>query len=500
MSDNPKSRPSFSPASRWRIGFDVALRTVLVVAVAVMANYLATRVYHRFHWSSQTQTALSSHTLSALRSLTNRVDVTLYYDRTADFYPDIVALLNEYRAANKNISVRTVDYLRDPGEAEIIKEKYQQHFMSSSDTNVVIFDCGGIVRVFPGDKLTTSKTTLTGWHARPDNPDQRVPEFERHVVSFNGEQAFTSILLALANPQPLKAFFLQGHGEVSLTDSGQRGFLKFAAVLQENSISVENLDWVGAGVPADCDLLVIAAPNQAFKEVELQQIAQYLREGGKLLMLFGYSAQGHPTGLETLLKTWGIGVADDVARDFKYSTTSQGYDMMLNQFGRHPVVDSLSQTLLQLYFPRPILNLNSGGQPANAPQVDVLFGTSAGGTLMIDRNAPPGHYPLACAVEQKPVAGVSNPRGSTRIVVVGDATFLGNVLIDSGGNRDFLNNAVNWLCDRPMLLSGVGPRPVTNFRLQITQHQQRQLTWLLLGVLPGVVLVLGWFVWLVRRK
>jgi ABC-type uncharacterized transport system involved in gliding motility auxiliary subunit len=155
---------------------------------------------------------------------------------------------------------------------------------------------------------------------------------------------------------------------------------------------------------------------------------------------------------------------------------------------------------LQVYTPRPIFDLYGNSPPANAPEVDVLFGTTSQGALMIDKNEPPHNYPLACAVEQKPVAGVTNPRGNTRIVVVGDATFVGNTMIDAGGNRDFLESAVNWLCDRPLMLTGVGPRPVTNFRLHITQHQQRQLDWLLLGALPGAVLILGWFVWLVRRK
>jgi len=41
---------------------------------------------------------------------------------------------------------------------------------------------------------------------------------------------------------------------------------------------------------------------------------------------------------------------------------------------------------------------------------------------------------------------------------------------------------------------------VTELRLQITQHQQQQLRWLLLAALPGGVLLLGWLVWLVRRK
>ena len=306
------------------------------------------------------------------------------------------------------------------------------------------------------------------------------------------------MLLALANPQPLKAYFLQGHGEPSLTDSGNVGYQKFASVLAQNYITNTNLNWVGnAGVPMDCNLLIIAAPDHALSEAELQQIGQYLREGGRLLVLFNYASQGHPTGLEEILKSWGVGVVDDIAQDADHTISTR--DIVVDQFGHHPVVNSLSQVQLQLYLPRPIIKLPPN-QSANAPQVDELFATSAGGTLLGNRNEPPHNYPLACAVEQKPVAGAANPRGNTRIVVVGDSVFLGNYYIDSGGNRDFLNAAVNWLCDRSPLLEGIGPRPVTEFRLQITQHQQRQLRWLLLAALPGGVLVLGWLVWLVRRK
>ena len=73
-------------------------------------------------------------------------------------------------------------------------------------------------------------------------------------------------------------------------------------------------------------------------------------------------------------------------------------------------------------------------------------------------------------------------------------------MIDSGGNRDFLNAAVIWLCDRPLLLGGIEPRPITDLHLQITQREQRQLGWLLLGALPGAVLFFGWIVWFVRRR
>ena len=83
---------------------------------------------------------------------------------------------------------------------------------------------------------------------------------------------------------------------------------------------------------------------------------------------------------------------------------------------------------------------------------------------------------------------------------MGDSVFLGNYYIEGGGNRDFVSYAANWLLDRQQLLQGIGPRPVTEFRLMMTQAQRLQIRWLLLGALPGAVLAFGWLTWFVRRK
>jgi ABC-type uncharacterized transport system involved in gliding motility auxiliary subunit len=494
MSDEPKNRPSFSTASRWRFGFDVVLRTVLVIAVAGMVNYLGARFYHRFHLSRQAQAGLASRTLSVLHSLTNRVDITLYYDRQANFYPDVVALLKEYGAASKNIAIQTVDYNRDPGQAQLIKAKYQKYFTTQADKDLVIFDCGGRVRVFPGDSLTQYRTVQVA----PTDPKQKL-EFERRPVAFNGEQAFTSILLTLANPQPLKAYFLQGHGERSLTETGNDGYQTFLDVLGQNYISVTNLAGPGnTGVPLDCNLLVIAGPTTPLKELEAQQIAQYLREGGRLLVMFDFRSQAQPTGLEAILRSWGVAVVSDTVQDPHH--TESTHDVIVSAFNHHPVVDSIAQLEMQLYSPCPVLPMPPSSQAANGPEVTWLFAASPEATLLQNSAESPHAYTLACAVEQKPVAGITNPRGNTRIVAVGDDIFLGNYLINGGGNRDFLSAALNWLCDRPLLIAGIGPHPVTNLRLEVSRQQQRQLSWLLLGALPGVVLVIGWLVWLVRRR
>ncbi len=490
MSADPKSRPSFSAASRWQIGLDVALRTALVLAVVVMVNYLGSRFYHRFFLSAQTSVKLSSRTVTALHSVTNAVKVTLFFDTAnEEFYPDIVALLNEYRAVNKKISIRTVDYVQDPGEAEKVKAQYK--LAGADNKDLVIFDCNDRVKTVSGAAITQ--------YTLEQVPNEKEREFRKKPVAFSGEKIFTAMLMALQNARPLRAYFLQGHGEPSLTDNGNFGYLKFASVLQQNSIVVTNLELPDtAEIPMDCNLLVIAAPAAAFADSELQKIGQYLAQGGRLLLLFDYASLKHPTGLEEILRRWGINVLADIVQDPQNTITGQ--DIKVRSFGDHPVVNSLADFSLQLVLPRPVEKINLPNPPVNAPEVTQLALTGPNATLTGDRSDPPRSYSLIAAAEQKPTPGVANLRGNTRLIVAGDSIFLGNYYIEGGANRDFLNSAANWLLDRPQLIEGIGPRPITEFRLLMTQHQQQQLRWLLLGALPGGVLFLGWLVWLVRRQ
>jgi ABC-2 type transport system permease protein len=501
MANDPKIQPSFSPGRRWQIGFDVVLRTVLVLAVVVMVNYLGARphLFHRFFLSSQTSVQLSPQTLAILKTLTNRVDVTLYYDKQDDYFPTIVALLNEYRSANSRFSVRAVDYIRDAGEAQKIKERYNLN--APTDKNLIIFECppdkssdgAGPFKVANGDGLVQVKIDQL------INPKGE-REFRRKPIAFMGEQKFTSMLLAITTAQPFKAYFLQGHGEPSLADNDNFGYWKFGSILAQNYIAVTNLELNGdSGVPIDCNLLIIAAPTAPLADPELQKIEEYLNQGGRLLALFDYASLKRPTGLEPVLQRWGVNVIADVVKD--PGNTITGQDIKVRNFSQHPAVNPLAQMSLQMILPRPIAAVKWPNPPANAPQVEEIAFSSEKSTLAGDSAEPPRSYPLIVAAEQKPVAGVANPaRGNTRLLVAGDSIFLGNYYIEGGANRDFVGYAANWLLDRTILLKGIGPRPIAEFRLSMTRTQQRQVRWLLLGALPGAVLLFGCLVWLTRRK
>ena len=348
--------------------------------------------------------------------MTNRIDVTLYYDKQDDFYPTIVALLNEYRSANPRISVKTVDYVRDAGEAQKVKEQYKLN--SPTDKNLIIFDAGDKqVKIVNGDALTQVRLDQV------PNPKER--EFRRKPVAFNGEQAFTSMLLAVTSAKPFKAYFLQGHGEPSLSDTAETGYLKFGSLLAQNYIAVTNLELFGDNpVPMDCNLLIIAGPRTEFSETELQKIDQYLAQGGRLLVFFNYYSIKRPTGLEPILARWGVNVIPDVVQDPK--NTINGQDVIVYNFSQHPVVNPLTQFALQLILPRPISRVNWENPSADAPKVDEMAFAGPASTLAGEPGDPPLRYPLMAAVEQKSVAGVANARGATRILVVGDSFFLGN--------------------------------------------------------------------------
>jgi len=489
MPATASSQPSFSRRQKWRIAFQVCLVTLTVFSIVVMVNYLSADYPRRLHLSTQTHTQLSSRTVHFLKTITNQISVILYYDRNDSLYTTVAELLNEYHLANPNITVRTVDYLRDPGAAQTIKSQYK--LGSLTEKNLVIFDCEGRVKMVDGKALADYATEQVAGETEM--------EFRTRPVTFKGELMFTSVLLAVTNPKPLKAYFLTGHGEHAIDSADElSGYLKFAAIFQQNYVQVHPLSLLGTNaVPADCHLLVIAGPSSPIAEPELNKIEQYLDQGGRLLTLFKFESIKRETGLEKVLAEWGVDVGANVIKDPE--NTLSGSDIIVGRFGSHPVVDPLAgESRLHLLLPRSIGKLKSPSQNAEAPQVYELAFSGPKSYVMGDPSKRQV-YPLMVAVEKGAIKGVLTERGATRMIVVGDSLFLANRQIESASNRDFGGYLINWLLDRPQLLHGLGPKPLAQYRLVMTNRQIRSTQVLLLAGMPGAVLVFGALVWLRRR-
>jgi ABC-2 type transport system permease protein len=494
------SAPSFSFGRRWSVFSNVALSIVTVLGLVVMANYLAIRHFKRVHLEAASQNRLSPRTLQVLGQLTNTVHVTVYFDTEDDLYGRVNSLLKEYQYASPRIEVERVDYTRDVAAAKAVKAKYQ--LSQVSDKNLVIFDCQGRRRIVSSSDLSDYDLSAV--------IQQKSREVKR--IAFRGELAFTSAIFGVSTPRKLKAYFLVGHGEQNpeSTDQGT-GYSKFAAVLKDEcNIDSERLMLITVPeVPADCSLLIIAGPTDPFSKEDLDKIRKYLDQGGRLLALFNYYSVGKPTGLEKLLAQYEVAVGDNLIVDIERSPERSGRSIVPSEMGGHPILAGLQNSLVQLSLPRSVRQVG-GPSSRNSTKVEELLRTGPNSLTVTDIRKgvaqmnptldQRGAVPLMVAVERGAVPGVSAERGATRLVVIGDSFFLQNDGIEAVANRDLGAHVANWLVDQAALVHGVAPRPIPNYQLTMTQRQLTATRWILLGGIPGVVLLVGVLVWWRRRS
>jgi hypothetical protein len=126
-----------------------------------------------------------------------------------------------------------------------------------------------------------------------------------------------------------------------------------------------------------------------------------------------------------------------------------------------------------------------------------------------------GPVPLAVAVEvfeevdpvaetgldEETTAGdeATSSSGDLRLVVVGDSDFATNGQLQQMPNATFLANTLNWLVERETLI-GIPPKKPEYVRLSLSQSEMSKVTWLVLVVLPGLTILLGFAIYWQRRR
>lgn len=501
MSDLP---PSFEPRRRLRTGVSVLLASLALAAIVVMANYLAvTRKVWRHDLTAKDGWQLSPLTLQTLAALTNDVKVTVLFRANSALFPHVDSLLREYAIHSPHLRVQTIDPLVNPGQAE---NKQREYRLGTKSGDLVVFDSGGRSRVVAESELSIYndddiRSLIQG----------RETEIRRS--GFTGENRFTSALAALMDNVETHAAYLVGHGEHPAdSDDKQTGYATFARLLTaEKNLKLETASLATNDLSPDTQLLIIAGPVSPLLPVELKRIETFLERGGRLLVgLHPYAIETR-TGLEELLFRWSVVCPAMYAGEGNRDLVPSGLDLISKSFGQHPLMTPLRRDNSFLYFPFPrvVAPVPADKLRADAPKADVLVMTSDQGMTKSEirdgnaafdarRDRKNVVVPLAVASEKGGVAGVAAGRGATRIVVVGDSNLFKNETIEQGNNRDFASLCVSWLLDRQQALA-IGPRPIREWRVRLSESQIFRLRLLLLGALPGGVLLLGFVVWLRRR-
>lgn len=485
MPEESANRSSFSLLRRWGIGINVVISALALFAIVCMVNYLSSRHFRRFEWTEDPRFALAPQTRQLLLGLTNDIQVTVLFDpEESPLYGAVKGLLKEYELASRHLRVEYVNHVQDPGRAQELRARYK---LTGADTLLVIFEGPGgrpprIVR-----ERELSDYDIQGLlHGQP-----------ARRTGFKGEQFFTAALFAVSEAEPIRGRYLTGHGEPGLESEEEPDAMRrLADLLRQKNIELEPLSLASQEIPADCPLLVVAGVRTAMSAGELDAVQRYLQGGGRALFLLSNPRrnENRRTGLERLLADWGVEVGNNWVID---RAQSRGHALLTSGWGDHPITRPLTTMRLELVAPCSVRRRPSPSRTTEITVSELVFTSPDGMTS--DAGSERGTIPLAVAVEKGSIAEVSADRGTTRLVVVGDVTFLANVLIEAEANLHFANLAVNWLLDRGHV-AGIGPRSVKEYRITLSAAQMKAVQGLLLGALPGGVLAVGVLVWLRRRK
>jgi hypothetical protein len=480
-------------------GVNVAVAVLLMTAAVVLLNVLVSRFPARLQLKSRSRVTLSERTLGLLHGLSGEIDVVGFLASDSQLYDEVRILLREYAYVaasleSVTLNLEIVDPRRDIARTRELARKYD---VTAED--VIVFSCAGRRKYIEIKDLAQYEVELTQ------------SGVARRMVGFLGEQAFSSAILSVTQEHSPVIYFVTGHGERDTEDFGrQGGYSAIARSIRHDNMEVRRLQLAEHGaVPQDCAALIVAGPDRRLSDVEIRCLEDYLKNRhGRVMLLLDPSID---TGLGSLLETWGVGLGGGVAAGLTFT----GRELVVAGYGQHAITRAFKNVTTMFYMPRPVYpvkpaDLGNGHQDEDRARVTVLAATGEEGWEERDLSQDPPRYDaetdrrgpvsVAVAVEKGPV-GVDVKIQSTRLVVIGDSYFVSNAALGSGvgGNTSLFLSALNWLVERESLLT-VAPRPPLELRLDMNQAQWTQAFLLMVGAVPGGIALLGFFVWLKRRR
>ncbi len=469
---------------KWLFGANAVILTIAVIAIVVLVNIILHQHPYRIDVTRTKEYSLSEQTKSILANLDQEVKLTAFLiSGESRLTRD---LIEEYRLASPKVQVEIVDPIANP-------DKAREYNITSAGT--VVFESGNKTEVVKSsDMYDYSSTSYYDYYQTPD---------------FIGEQAFTSAIVKVTSRTTQKIYFTSGHKELSLSSD----LTEVRDRLSNEGYEVAELALAIKGeVPDDTSLLFIAGPTRDLTEAEVNAIDDYLRRGGRLIACIDspISQEEQLVNVAALLERWGIELHEDLVIDPERFMIPEVAWVVPN-LGHHAITNPLRNASLPVVLPysRSLNTLSRAGDHLN---ISTLLTTSrsawgetnlqAGSNISADDNDFQGPLTLGVVVtasieSSDEAEDMSTETGETRIVAIGDSSFMSNSYLGLG-NLDLILNAVNWAVGAETLVS-IRPKTIDLETLYMTNDQFRSVFYSTVVVIPALVLISGIAIYLRRR-
>ena len=453
-----------------------AVFIVIVVVINMIVGALPTK-YSEFDLSSQKLYSIGDQTKSFLKDLDK--DVTIYQVVQSGSEDETISkLLEKYEEESSHIRVKE----KDP----VVNPKFTSEYTSDEvSANSLIVVCGDRSKVVDYSNIYESSVDYN--------------TYQSQTTGFDGEGQITSAISYVTSEDMPVLYTLDGHGEKELSSDIQED-------IQKANIDIKSLNLITEeSVPEDAACLLINAPTSDISETEKDAIIEYLENGGKAMIFSDYTTESMDN-FDAVLKNYGVERVDGIVIE----GDTQHYAQM--PYYLVPTVnstDAISDFASQGYYVlMPYAQgIKQSDDIRDTVTVNSLLTTSDSAYSKVDVNGGDikkadgdvdGPFDLGVSITET----LDNDK-ETQIVYYTSSNLMDSQInqMVSGGNEQMIISSLNWMCsnDETTTIS-IPSKDLQVSYLTLTAYDVSFWKICVMGLIPGVFLVIGFMVWLKRRK
>jgi ABC-type uncharacterized transport system involved in gliding motility auxiliary subunit len=497
---------------RGRYSANTLLMIISFLLLIGVLNFVFWDNPNRWDVTSTRQFTLAPRTLDVLANLETPVNAIAFFDRNDEdqrpYLDDVDNLLREFSVRSNQFAYEVMDPDVEPNIAKqygVTSPGQVAFFVNDSDTFDVAF----------------------GARYRGRNPRTGDAIFD---VNPSLEQDFVTPLLIVSGQEKKTAYFLTGHGERDVVDpTSDDGIFTAVNALTKENFDVRPLDLSRKKIvprrtgdqPLEEDqvapsLIIIAGPVKDLLDDEVDELTDFLEDGGRLLVLID---PGAPTSYIDFLSNWGVTVSRGNVIDEEDFLRP---DTRVPFVTQHNTQNDITRGIERTYFPgvaaiqfdmQSMPPVVVGGQILPQQNVIEISRTSSGSWLVDDltRSTPnadldtQGTFSTVVLVEDAFAPLDKSPKFidpasaiPASLVIIGDSDFVTNKHFDNASNGDLFLNSINYLTGDVSLIN-IRPKQVTRREILATPNEFDVIRYTSWFVLPSLMALAGIGIWWVRR-
>ena len=453
----------------------------IAIAIVVVINLLAQLIPFKIDLTGSGIYTLSDTSKEIITGIDK--DITIYglFDtndaKTDDSINELYQMMTRY-AEFSNIDCQYIDPEKNP---QFVKEVSNNSATADKIAqSIVVVKSGENVRAFEeGELFETTKE------------DDAIYKDASLI-----EQCLTGAIKLVSAVEVPTVYFITGHNEVSITED----YKILREYLLSNNFDVRELDLsLKSSVPSDAKILICMAPQKDFMASERDAIAEYMNDGGDFILMINSlkSAIDFPN-INYLTNKYNIDIQNDKIKETNPDFYIPGDEYTI---AVSPLDNAINGTTITKSIPKVTvsearsLNIRSKNTEDITNTTLVVTSTSARSTHLGENGEKNGPFEVAVAGENKTTTDPS------RIVVMGDATFVSDSQTQQLGSNENISIFVKWLTWMQDIKDEklIEAKPYDVGSLKVTYGQANIIFAIFVVIFPLCIMAIGFVVWIRRR-